>query len=276
LWYAQEVEGVRRDVLVANTSLMNTDWFVRQMIRRPIADYDTAKGPDAYRGRQWVKPTHPPLAMTYAEADAVPLLEYITEPKLFVAEGIRAQVNPGRLERADWLVYRLILDNPDRPVHFSRSASDYPFSLGFGDRMIGYGLTRKLSRDSLFASDSVVRVLGEGYEGGPGWLHVRASKSLWDDFDAPASLIAKNKWIDRPSVGIPYLYLSLAVGLADALHARGDSTAANATFERARAIARAVRLDQYFAPREQRAPVPIPNPDTPLTTTLPPGRGGNN
>ena len=45
LWYAQEVEGIRKDVVVACSCLLETDWNVRDIIRRPIYPYDSSAGP---------------------------------------------------------------------------------------------------------------------------------------------------------------------------------------------------------------------------------------
>jgi hypothetical protein len=49
VWYLQEVEGVRQDVTLVNLSLANLDWYLRQVVSRPIRPFDPAGAPAAYR-----------------------------------------------------------------------------------------------------------------------------------------------------------------------------------------------------------------------------------
>jgi hypothetical protein len=240
LWYAQEVEGVRRDVLVVNTSLMGTDWFVRQMLRRDIFEYNADTGPVLYRGKTWKKPSGPPLQLSIDEADSIPPYEMIQQPMQFVAGELKATVAPGYLERSDNLIYRLILDNPERTLHFARSTYGLAEKLGFNDYIIGHGLTLKLSRKPVQATDTVKPVPTHG------WVDVAATKSLWESFDAPASLIRKNRWIDPPSANVPLLYVATGIALRDSMLMMGDSTNAQSVLDRTRAVATAIGWGPQF------------------------------
>ena len=91
LWYAQEVEGVRPDVTLANLSLMNTRWHLRQLRRRqmPAVRRQQVGGPLGQRHQRrpaggksvqrWTHPTEPVFGFTEAQLDSLP--EYMQVQK---------------------------------------------------------------------------------------------------------------------------------------------------------------------------------------------------
>jgi hypothetical protein len=262
LWYAQEVEGIRRDVVVANTSLLNTDWYTRQLIRRPIFEYDAAKGPAIYRNQQWKKPTSPVIHMTLQQADSIPLIQSLGNNRTLQKDSLVATVKLQSLYRADYVVLRMILDEfPDRPIYFSRTSGNYAEDLGLQDYFVTQGLARKLLPHLPHASAELINL-----PSGEGWLDLPRTEALWKEvFIGPEAIARKGRWVDRASVGIPWLYLATAAVLGEAMEHANRSAAGDSVVDRAMKVATATGLSDIFG---RRAAPRAPPPPTGLESAL--------
>jgi hypothetical protein len=270
LWYAQDVEGIRRDVTVAVTSLLNTDWYARSLLRRPIVKYDEAAGPAVFRGKSWPMPTRPLLSLSSAELAAIPEYLDVREPLVFQQGAIRAVIDPRRLEfgvplRSDLIVLQMLKDAMGvRPFYVSRTTASYPETLGLEAYTLVQGLVTKVATAPITSSPDTVPVAGVGH------MDVARSMALWRNvYRAPDAIIKQGDWVDRPSAGIPALYTSTGLLLGAVLEQQGKTDEARRVRERGVDVAEAANILEWFSGPAETAPPPASGSDLPQGAPVP-------
>lgn len=245
LWYAQEVEGIRRDVTLANLSLMNTEWHLRQLRRRETPVFDPSRAAPLWREfKTPVHPADPALTLPFAEIDSLPEAMRVPPDGGVVFDSLQLRFGQDVLLRQDLATIFLVRDNMGkRPIFFSWSDGGYPDqTFGLSPYLVSQGFVRKLMARPVQPTDSIVLSPGLGYVD----IH-RSRQLMWDVYHwRTATRDRPTGWVDPPSGSILQLYSVVYGGMSETFRKAGDSTLAARSDSVAREVSEELRQGSAF------------------------------
>ncbi len=234
LWYAQEVEGIRKDVSVVVIQYLFTTWYPKQLQRHTSPGAQAVFDPASADGL-YPAPTAPPpdpiISLAPEDMDRVQGGQ-LGQNMVVNLGTVAASYQEGTvLTRGQLLALAMIRDSlGKRPIFFASSAGTMA-ALGLDRWAVRHGLAVKLDPISPEAEVDPNLVALPAQMGG-GRVALDRSLALSDRVLEGRSLANRELWPDRATLNIPLQYYIFYAQLAEAAAlASSDEAKVNALRE---------------------------------------------